>query len=92
MIDSSSRYTRNAVTPVTGPDGITRLTILPLKPAAATYQVQYYTWADHDRVDSVARNFYGSETLWWNFAQANPQIMNWANVAPGTLIRIPSHA
>ena len=89
MITSSSRYARHKTAPVTAADGATRLTILPLTPAAATYSVQYYTWSQHDRVDLVAQRFYGSEQLWWLFAQANPQILNWSSVAPGTVIRIP---
>lgn len=92
MIDSMSRYTRNQVAPVTDAGGVTRLTILPLTPQEAVYQVQYYTWSIHDRVDTVARAFYGSEKLWWLFAQANPQITNWISVPSGTVIRIPAHA
>lgn len=92
MIDTSSRYTRNTVAPVTDAGGVTRLTILPRTPQAAVYSVQYYTWADHDRIDSVARTFYGAETLWWLFADANPQILNWASVPTGTVIRVPARA
>jgi phage tail protein X len=89
MITPSSRYARNRVVPVTDEHGVTRPTILPLAPAAARYTVQYYTWSTHDRVDLVALRFYGSEQLWWLFAQANPQITNWAKIPDGTLIRIP---
>lgn len=89
MISASSRYTRNTITPVTGADGVTRLTILPLTPADAAYQVQYYSWGAHDRVDLVARRFYGAESLWWLFADANPQITTWLFVPVGTVIRIP---
>lgn len=89
MITPSSRYTRNTVAPLTGADGVTRNTILPLTPTAATYTVQYYTWGAHDRVDLVAKRFYGSEQLWWLFADANPQITVWLKVPQGTVIRIP---
>lgn len=89
MITTSSRYNRNRLAPVTGADGVTRLTILPRSPAAATYSVQYYTWGQHDRLDLLARRYYGSEQLWWIFADANPQITNWFAVQPGTVIRIP---
>lgn len=90
MITSTSRYTRNTVAPVTDAAGVTRPTILPLTPQAATYTVQYYTWGAHDRVDQVAWRFYGSERLWWVFADANPQIVNWVAVPQGTVIRIPN--
>jgi len=89
MISSSSRYTRNTVVPLTDAAGTTRPTILPLTPQGVTYTVQYYTWGAHDRVDLVAKRFYGAEALWWVFADANPQIANWLSVPQGTVIRIP---
>lgn len=89
MITASSRYTRHKTAPVTGADGVTRLTILARAGADAIYSVQYYTWSQHDRVDLLAQRYYGSEQLWWLFAQANPEILNWTKIAPGTVIRIP---
>jgi phage tail protein X len=90
MITSSSRYTRNQVTPVTDGAGVTRPTILARVPPPTVYRVQYYTWGQYDRVDLLARRFYGSEALWWLFAEANPQIANWLFVPSGTVIRIPN--
>lgn len=90
MISPSSRYSGNTVAPVTDAAGVTRPTILPLTPQAQTYVVQYYTWGAHDRVDLVAQRFYGAEHLWWLFANANPQIVNWLSVPQGTVIRIPN--
>lgn len=89
MITDSSRYARNAVAPVTDARGVTRPTILPLAPEDVAFSVQYYTWAAHDRVDTVAHRFYGSEQLWWLFARANPQVLNWVAVPAGTVIRVP---
>lgn len=89
MISQTSRYNRNVVAPVTDEAGVTRLTILPLAPAARTFTVQYYSWGLHDRVDLVAKRFYDSEQLWWMIADANPQITLWLNLPQGTVIRIP---
>lgn len=92
MISATSRYTRNTVVPLTDAAGVTRPTILPRTPADVTYQVQYYTWGAHDRVDLLARRFYGDEQLWWLFADANPQVTNWLFVPSGTVIRLPRSA
>jgi hypothetical protein len=92
MISTSSRYASAQVAPVTDTAGVTRLTILPSPPADATYQVQYYSWQQNDRVDTVAARFYNSEQLWWIFARANPEILVWTNLAAGTVIRVPTHA
>lgn len=92
MITTDSRYAAATVAPVTDASGVTRLTIIPPEPADETFIVQYYTWAEHDRIDTVAFRFYHSERLWWLFARANPEILDWSSVKSGTVIRIPSVA
>lgn len=40
-----------------------------------------------DRLDTIAHQFYGDETLWWYVAKANNLKFN--NIKTGTLLRIP---
>ena len=42
---------------------------------------------DGDRLDLLARRFYGSVTGWWIIARANDMFS--INVKPGTKLRIP---
>lgn len=88
-ISPTSRYASSTVVPVTDPSGVTRPTIVLTPPSARAYLVQYYTWAAHDRPDTVAYRMYGSEQLWWLIADANPEILNWLRITAGTVIRIP---
>ncbi|MFE6739797.1 hypothetical protein [Streptomyces tubercidicus] len=89
-ISAGSRYARNTVTPFVGTDGRTRQTIMPRKPDAIDLTVVDYTWRESDRVDLLAAHLYGDETMWWVFAQANPEILDWTHVRPGTIVRLPS--
>ena len=42
-----------------------------------------------DRLDLIANQFYGDKSLWWYIAKANH--MNFMNIEPGKIIRIPAH-
>ena len=44
---------------------------------------------DGDRLDTLAHNYYGDQTLWWVIAKANG-IRGKAALEPGTELRIPS--
>lgn len=89
-ISAASRYASSTVTAVTAPDGITRQTIMPQTPVSRNLVVTDYTWREGDRVDLLAARAYGDETLWWVLGSANPEILDWTSVTPGTVVRIPS--
>lgn len=50
----------------------------------------YYTWTAKDRLDQIAYERMGNSTYWWKIMDFNPEIINAANIAPGTVIRIPN--
>lgn len=89
LISRTSRYQRNLTGLVNDRNGNPQQYIVHRAPVAMTLQVQDYRWREYDRIDTVAANFYGSETSWWMFAEANPQILDWSAVPAGTRIRIP---
>lgn len=89
VISQTSRYAASQVAPVTDSSGVTRQTILPTVPTDTAYQVSFYQWSMNDRPDLLAFRNYGDERLWWLIADANPEIIDWLNVAVGTVIRIP---
>ena len=48
-----------------------------------------YVWREGDRMDTVALKTIGDETLWWEIADLNPEILNPMHIEPGTVIRVP---
>jgi hypothetical protein len=63
--------------------------IIPPQPADTVIQYQLHQVAGHETVDLLAARFYSDPTLWWQIANANPEILNWSVLAVGQLIRIP---
>jgi len=49
-----------------------------------------YTVDRGDRIDRLARKFYGSDDLWWIIALANNMELLPCDLNPNTVIRIPS--
>ena len=90
MIYSSSRYAGDTLALVTDNQGDTRNTILMPQPQAVRFQFLTYNWTQFDRIDLLAYRFFGNATLWWKIANANPEVLYWDSVTPGTTIRIPT--
>lgn len=89
MIFDSSRYTDNRLAVVTDPLGKQRVTILRPEPFNWSFRYRNYAWTLDDRIDQLARATYGDVNKWWIIARANPEIMDWIDISPGTVIRIP---
>jgi hypothetical protein len=49
-----------------------------------------YEWVETDRLDNLANLYLGNPSLWWEILDLNPEIINPANITPGTQIRIPN--
>lgn len=52
------------------------------------------TWSEHtyqagERLDSLAYHYYGRTDLWWVIPEYNPEIVDFTNIIPGTVLRIP---
>jgi phage tail protein X len=90
MITSDSRYINTILQTVEGPDGATRQEMRVPFPRTRVINYTNYRFIGDDRVDIVAHKFYGNGRLWWKIADANPQILDWLNVPPGTVVRVPS--
>jgi nucleoid-associated protein YgaU len=48
-----------------------------------------YTWKEGDRLDKLSSDSYHYADDWWRIAEANPEIVDLQNIAPGTVLRIP---
>ncbi|MFI2616684.1 hypothetical protein [Streptomyces sp. NPDC018584] len=90
MISSASRYAGNPIEIVRDVDGKSRRVIVPVAPQQIRARVIKYRWNEDDRVDSVAADYYQDPTQWWRIAEVNPEILDWTDITPGTLIRIPN--
>lgn len=89
-ISADSRYTSAEITTAVGPDGETRQEMRPAFPRSRVITYTYYRVTDAERVDTIANDFYGRPELWWMIADANPEILDWLELSPGTVIRVPN--
>lgn len=89
LISRTSRYQRNLTALVNDRAGNPQQFIVRRAPVTLTIQVNDYLWRQSDRADSIAAGYYGSESSWWMYAEANPQILDWSDVPPGSQVRVP---
>jgi len=88
-ISPYSRYADNLLLPIVD-DGVSRPTIIIGTPDQQTISYSTYTWKQGDSIEYLAYSVYGDEQSWWYIANANPEIMFWNTVNPGTQVRVPS--
>ncbi|MFE2539055.1 hypothetical protein [Actinacidiphila glaucinigra] len=88
-IARTSRYQRNATALVAGRDGQLRLAVMHRRPVDQSLRVSDYRWRDSERVDDVSTRYYGSESSWWMYAEANPGVLDWTQVAAGQQVMVP---
>jgi phage tail protein X len=88
-IAMTSRYQRNGTVLVADRNGKLQLAVMHRRPADQTLRVSDYRWRTHDRVDDIASRYYGSESSWWMYAEANPDILDWTQVPVGKQIMVP---
>ena len=88
MIAPNSRYV-NTPQVVSLINGVDRLYLGYQEPTAMTFQYTNYIINASDRIDNIAATFLGDPTQWFHIAQANPEVINFFNLQPGTMLRIP---
>jgi hypothetical protein len=62
------------------------------------YQFDYpgnTSWQEHiysygERLDSLAYKYYKRVDYWWLIPEYNPQIADFQNITPGTVLKIPN--
>ncbi|MET8342452.1 hypothetical protein [Streptomyces microflavus] len=88
-ISRTSRYQRHETALVPDRKGQLQLAIMPRKPADQALRVSDYRWRADERVDTVAAEYYSSESSWWMYAEANPRVLDWTNPPAGLQIMVP---
>lgn len=90
MIGANSRYAASTVV-TADVGGTSRQVIVPGVQQAYTFPYISHTLTADERVDTLAQTYYGDATLWWQIADANPDLgMDWSAIPPGTVLRIPN--
>lgn len=100
MITSTSRYRDSAVVALpfnpdpAAPDPYTadvRNTIVPSEQGDWSFTFAFHAVIGGQRIEQIADLYYGDAQLWWQIADANSdRAMNWSDLKPGTLLRIPN--
>jgi hypothetical protein len=52
------------------------------------------SWNDHiysqgERLDALSFRYYDRSDLWWLIVEHNPEVDDFTNIIPGTVLRIP---
>lgn len=90
MIGPNSRYVGAVIETAVGPKDDTRQVMQVRFPKSRRVMYTYYRVVGGDRIDTIAHDFYGNGQLWWMIADANPEIMDWLDLPPGEVIRVPN--
>jgi hypothetical protein len=89
MITSNSRYAQSSLNLIASGRG-TNLTVVPSQQREWAFRFTYHQLTSADRIDLLAQQYYGDARLWWEIADANPEVLSWEVLTPGQIIRIPS--
>jgi hypothetical protein len=90
MITTYSRYAGSATQTIQVSPTDLRVTIVLGAIRAWAFNFTYYQVISGDRIDLLGRFFFSDDTQWWRIAEANPDILDWTRLVPGTVLRIPS--
>jgi nucleoid-associated protein YgaU len=70
-------------------DGLDIRAITWNEPTDTTIRFTWHQVHGEEFIDGIAYDYYGDSTLWWVIANANPEILDYSVLPPGTLLRIP---
>jgi nucleoid-associated protein YgaU len=92
MILPSSRYADSPVVTVVAPGtfgGGDISVIVPSMQQPFSFRYISHLVVAGERIDTLAAQYYGDPTMWWRVADANPSIMWYDDIMPGTILRVP---
>lgn len=89
MILANSRYVDSTVATV-DKNGSDVAVIVPSTQKAYSFAYSHHQVVTGERIETIAYQYYTDATLWWRIADANPELMWFDDIAPGTVIRVPA--
>lgn len=89
MINSTSRYSQSPLATLNYENKDIAV-IVSNEQQPWSFNFIWYQLTAMDRLDNLAYQFFLDPTAWWQIADANPEIMDWSYISPGTIIRIPT--
>ena len=59
---------------------------------SAIGEISYFqhVYVEGERLDQLAHRYYGNSAAWWMIPEYNPELEDFTNIAPGTVLRIVS--
>jgi nucleoid-associated protein YgaU len=48
-----------------------------------------HTYVNGERLDGIANKYYKNSEYWWIIPEFNPEIKDFTNITPGTVLRVP---
>jgi nucleoid-associated protein YgaU len=88
VIFANSRYASSQVIAL-DKDGQVVNVIIQGQQTARTFSYVSHVLTTLDRLDNLSAQYFGDPTQWWVIANANPEIIDWTALTPGTIIRVP---
>jgi nucleoid-associated protein YgaU len=88
VIFANSRYAASQVIAL-DKDGQVVNVIIQGQQTAQTFSYVSHVLTTLDRLDNLSSQYFGDPTQWWVIANANPEIIDWTALTPGTIIRVP---
>lgn len=89
MISADSRYADSTLATLVK-EGQDVAVIVPSAQVSYSFNFIHHTVLLGERIESIAYQYYSDARLWWHIADANPEILWWDNLTPGTVLRVPS--
>lgn len=89
MISASSRYADSTVATLTK-DGADVAVIVPSAQISYSFTFIHHVVMIGERIETIAYQYYSDPGLWWRIADANPELLWYDDIQPGTVLRIPS--
>lgn len=88
MIAANSRYASTTIVTLDVGTG-SRQVIYAKDYGGFSFNYVAHTYSANETIDGIANAYYGDPTQWWKIGLANPEVMDWSMLVPGTTLRIP---
>ena len=90
MIYQNSRYYHQLIDYVAfTPNGVSTPIVFYEFDNPGTVSWWEHIYTEGERLESIAYKYYKRVDYWWLIPEYNPTIVDFTNIAPGTVLRIP---